>query len=94
MEIKKVKNLKNQKRKVKAKEVNLLKKKVMKMNYNLIIKKISNIKKAENDIVDNLMGDVFEFIESSNINVGKCFSKGSNFLKDSYGAYIVIFLFK
>ena len=56
-------------------------------------KKISNIKKAENDIVDNLMGDVFEFIESSNINVGKCFSKGSNFLKDSYGAYIVIFLF-
>ena len=65
-------------------------------NFNDISKeksKHSKIGKTEEVLVENLIGDVFDFFGSSNIGVGKCFSKISKSFKDSYGIYITSSLF-
>ena len=57
---------------------------------------ISNTKKedskGENVFLENLLGDVLDFIDKSNIAVVKCFKKSVKLIKNSYGLYITLSL--
>ena len=61
-------------------------------------KDISNInnnennQKAETILMENLFGDYLNFLGSSNIQVGKCMSKGMKFFFKNYGFYIALSL--
>ena len=44
-------------------------------------------------LIENLLGDIVNFIESSNIDVVKCVTKAKTSLKKSYGFYLVLELF-
>ena len=46
----------------------------------------------DNALIENLMGNVFNFIDSSNIGVGKCLKKSSKAILKHYGFYISLFI--
>ena len=50
----------------------------------------SNIK--DNILIGNLMGNVFDFIDSSNIGVGKCLKKSVKYILKCIGLYVSIFM--
>ena len=54
-------------------------------------KKGKNILK-DNVLIENLMGKVFDFIDSSNIGVGKCLKKGTKHIFKCYGLFLFLFL--
>ena len=46
----------------------------------------------DNILVENLMGNVLNFIDSSNIGIGKCLNKSSKKIIKNYGLYISLFI--
>ena len=63
--------------------------------FNEITTKEDKIKKNnifENVLIENLMGNVLDFIDSSNIGVGKCLKKSVKYIIKSYGLYISLFV--
>ena len=52
-----------------------------------------NKENAEFVLIENLIGDALDFLESSNIAVGKCTSKIKKSLKHSFGFYIALIFF-
>ena len=48
--------------------------------------------KGENVFLENLLGDVLDFIDKSNIAVGKCIKESVKLIKKSYGFYITLSL--
>ena len=55
--------------------------------------KIGQIEEAEIVLIENLVGDILDFLSSTNLGVGKCSSKMSKSFKDAYGTYITSSLF-
>ena len=49
--------------------------------------------KGENILLENILGNVLDFIDTSNIGVAKCYKKSIKFIIKSYGFYISLFLF-
>ena len=49
-------------------------------------------KKEENVLIENLLGDILDFIDTSNIAVGKCAKKSGKYIFKCYGTYITLSL--